>query len=376
MARVLVVDDREANRELLVALLQRGSHETTEAADGLEALRAVRADSPDLVITDIVMPGMDGYEFVRQLRADANIVQPRVVFCTATYLAGQAQELATACGIDYVIEKPIDAATFLGTVGEVLASPLDAAPVPDDESFDQVHLRLVNQKLVEKVEELETANLERRRLLGGLVRAQEDERSRIASDIHDDSIQIMAAVALRLEMIGEDLTDPEHREVLADLSGRVGKAVSRLRRLIFDLSPRSLESGGLAGALEAYLGEIATEAGFSWTINGEPRDDLPGDVEVILYRIAQEAIRNVQKHARAHSVAITLSHSDGGTTVRVADDGVGFEPSDALRYRPGHLGLPSIRERAMMAGGEFKVESSPGSGSVLEVWVPDSLAGP
>jgi signal transduction histidine kinase len=374
MARVLVVDDHAANRDLLVALLRHGGHETTEAADGMQALRSIRADGPDLVITDIVMPAMDGYEFVRQLRADQRIDQPQVMFCTATYLAGQALELATACGIDHVIEKPVDAATFLDTVAEALASDLDGAPVPDDESFDQVHLRLVNQKLLEKVTELETANLERRRLLGGLVRAQEDERSRIASDIHDDSIQIMAAVALRLEMMGEDLTDPEHREALADLGARVGKAVSRLRRLIFDLSPRSLESGGLVGAIDAYLGEIGTEGGFSWTVDAEPRDDLPEDVEVILYRIAQEAIRNVKKHAEASSVSITLSHSDGGTTLRVADDGVGFEPSDALRYRPGHLGLPSIRERATMAGGEFTVHSTPGTGTVLEVWIPDSLA--
>ena len=375
MARVLVVDDRAANRELLVALLRRGGHETTEAGDGQEALQAVRAHAPELVITDIVMPGMDGYEFVRQLRADPDLAQPGVMFCTATYLAGEAQQLATACGIDYVLEKPIDAATLLDTVDEALTEAVDRAPVPDDGSFDQIHLRLVNQKLLEKVNELETANLDRRRLLGGLVRAQEDERSRIASDIHDDSIQIMAAVALRLEIMGEDLKEAEHREALADLAERVGKAVSRLRRLIFDLSPRSLESAGLAGAIEAYLGEIGTEAGFTWKVDSEPRDDLPEDVEVILYRIAQEAIRNVQKHADAHSVLITVSHSNGGTTLRVVDDGVGFEPSDAVRYRPGHLGIPSIRERAAMAGGEFTLDSAPGAGSVVEVWVPDSLDG-
>jgi signal transduction histidine kinase len=185
----------------------------------------------------------------------------------------------------------------------------------------------------------------------------------------------MAAVALRLELVAEDLTDPEQREALADLGGRVGKAVSRLRRLIFDLSPRSLQSGGLAGAIEAYLGEIGTEAGLRWRIDAEPREDLPEEVEVILYRIAQEAIRNVQKHARASSVSISLSRSHGGTRLRVADDGVGFEPSDALRYRPGHLGLPSIRERATMAGGEFTLDSTLGAGSVLDVWVPDSVAG-
>jgi signal transduction histidine kinase len=375
MARVLVVDDRTANRELLVTMLRHGGHETVEAAGGSEALRAVRAEVPDLVITDIVMPGMDGYELVRQLRAEPGIEQPRVVFCTATYLADQAQELAAACGIHHVIEKPVDPVTFLDTVRQALGSAYDGAPVSDDESFDQVHLRLVNQKLLEKVMELEAANLERRRLLAGLVRAQEDERSRIASDIHDDSIQIMAAVALRLEMMGEDLTDPEQHEALADLAARVGKAVSRLRRLIFDLSPRSLESGGLAGAIEAYLGEIAAETGFRWRVEGDRRDDLSDEVEVILYRIAQEAIRNAQKHAQAGLIAITLGQTEGGTSLRVADDGVGFDPGEALRHLPGHLGLASIRERATMAGGHFTLQSAPGAGCVLEVWIPDSLAG-
>jgi signal transduction histidine kinase len=374
MARVLVVDDHATNRDLVVALLQHGGHDTSEAADGLEALGVVRATVPDLVITDVVMPGMDGYEFVRRLRADPQIGKPQVVLCTASDHADQAEQLASACGIEHVIQKPIDPATFLDTVKHALGAAFGGGPVPGDESFDQVHLRLINQKLLEKVNELESANLERRRLLGGLVRAQEDERSRIASDIHDDSIQIMAAVALRLEIMGEDLTHREHREALADLAGRVGKAVSRLRRLIFDLSPRSLESGGLAGAIEAYLGEIAAEAGFIWRVEGERREDLPDDVEVILYRISQEAIRNAQKHAQARSVTVSLGQRDAGTTLRVADDGVGFDASEAFLYRPGHLGLASIRERATMAGGQFKVESAPGAGCVVEVWVPDSLA--
>ena len=339
MTRVLVVDDRPDCREQLVALLRYAGHETLEAGDGSEALQMIRAKQPDLVITDILMPGM-----------------------------------ATACGTPGIVQKPANPETILATIVDGMESDQNGSALSDDESFDRVHLRLVNRKLFEKVAELETVNLERRKLLAGLVNAQENERSRIASDIHDDSIQIMAAVALRLEMLGEDVTDPEQSETLSDIADKVAQAVRRLRFLILDLNPQSLESGGLGRAIGAYVREVAAEAGFTWRIDDALAQELPDDVEVILYRIAQEAVRNAQKHAQARTVVIALSRIDGGTTLRVADDGVGFEPAEATKFRPGHLGLTSIRGRATMAGGRFELESAPGAGCAVEVWVPDAIA--
>jgi PAS domain S-box-containing protein len=235
---------------------------------------------------------------------------------------------------------------------------------------DRNHLGLLNQKLLEQVDQLAEANLERSRLLADLVRAQDQERTRIASDIHDDSIQVMAAAALRLEMLGEDLAETEHGEMVGEVAEKVRQAVGRLRRLIFDLSPRSLESGGLGPAIETYLREVAVQAGFRWNVEDQLRAQLPDEVKTILYRIAQEAIRNAQKHADARSVTVALSERDGGSLLRIADDGVGFSAGRNAEHRPGHVGLPSMRERAALAGGTLTLETAPGAGCVIEVWVP------
>jgi PAS domain S-box-containing protein len=255
--------------------------------------------------------------------------------------------------------------------GEVVGYLLISKDITTVE-VDRNHLGLLNQKLLEKVDQLAEANLERSRLLADLVQAQDRERARIASDIHDDSIQVMAAAALRLEMLAQDLSETEHGKLVDEVAEKVRQAVGRLRRLIFDLSPRSLESEGLGPAIETYLREVAVQAGFRWNVEDQLLGDLSDEVKTILYRIAQEAIRNTQKHAHASSVTIALSERDGGSLLRIADDGVGFSSWGEDERRPGHVGLPSMRERAAAAGGTLTLETAPGAGCVIEVWVPGS----
>jgi PAS domain S-box-containing protein len=239
---------------------------------------------------------------------------------------------------------------------------------------DRAHQRVLNQKLGEKVDQLAEANLQRRRLLADLVRAQEAERARIAADIHDDSIQVMAAAALRLEMLGQDLMETEHGEGVDAVAEKVRLAVDRLRRLVFDLSPRNLEEGGLGAAIEGYLLEVGAQADFRWSFVDRLSSGLSDEINTILYRIAQEAIRNVQKHARARNVDVALSERDDGWLLRIADDGVGSSERSDENNRPGHLGVSSMRERATVAGGTLQIETAPGAGWVIEVWVPGSLA--
>lgn len=157
MALILVVDDHSANRTFLAALLSYAGHQVHQAADGSEALAAVRQARPDLVITDVLMPTMDGYEFVRQLRVDPEVARTPVVFCTATYLEREAHALARDCGVEHVLLKPVSTSQILRTVGAVLdhTSPALADPQPAD-SFDRAHTRLLTDKLAAKVDELTT----------------------------------------------------------------------------------------------------------------------------------------------------------------------------------------------------------------------------
>jgi signal transduction histidine kinase/CheY-like chemotaxis protein len=130
MAKILIVDDRPTNRQFLLTLLGYGGHGLLEAADGAEALDLVRKEHPDLVITDILMPTMDGYEFVQDMRADPSIAPTQVIFYTATYSTPQAQLLAKACGVDTVLRKPSDPEEILAAVSRALGPGGPAARTP------------------------------------------------------------------------------------------------------------------------------------------------------------------------------------------------------------------------------------------------------
>jgi PAS domain S-box-containing protein len=156
MATILVVDDHAPNREFLVNLLGYEGHRVLQSCDGLEALALTRTSRPDLIISDILMPTMDGYELVRHLRSDPQISHTIVIFWTATYHAQQARALAASCGVDHTIYKPAEPQAVLETVRAALQQkPQAPANPPLTNEFDREHLRLVNNKLLSKIAELE-----------------------------------------------------------------------------------------------------------------------------------------------------------------------------------------------------------------------------
>lgn len=158
MAHILVVDDHAANRELIATLLGYAGHTASEAADGREALARVRAERPALVICDILMPTMDGYEFVRLLRADPDIAHTEVVFCTATFMENEARALAASCGVSSVLFKPCEPQEILSVVQGALGQGRHAVAPVAEEDFDREHLRLITDKLVAQSDALRHAN--------------------------------------------------------------------------------------------------------------------------------------------------------------------------------------------------------------------------
>jgi diguanylate cyclase (GGDEF)-like protein len=193
MGKLLVVDDRAVNRQFLTTLLGYGGHELLEAADGAEALAKAQAELPDVIIADILMPTMDGYEFVRQLRSDPTIAQTPVIFYTAAYHEHEAAALAKACCVHYLIKKPSDPAVILQTVEAALRRTPPPVLPPPGEEFDQEHLRLLTNKLTAKVEELEAANLRLAALF--------EFGQQLASE--DDAVHLLAHCALTArEVIG------------------------------------------------------------------------------------------------------------------------------------------------------------------------------
>ena len=158
MASILVLDDRAANRDLLSTVLCSAGHTVMQADSGATALPVARLQRPDLIIADILMPVMDGYEFVRRLRRDPVLAETRVIFCTATYLEEDVTKLAAGCGVEHIILKPCGAPGILETVALALAAGPTVPSALEAMSYEREHVRVLNDRLMAKVIELEDIN--------------------------------------------------------------------------------------------------------------------------------------------------------------------------------------------------------------------------
>ena len=158
MATILIVDSRSNDRQLYVTLLSSFGHRVLEANDGMEALELARKELPDLVITDIVMPNMDGFTLNRRLRAEPLLAAVPVVFQTAHYLESEVRKLASASGIQHILGKPAEPQEILRTVQNALKQPVSPSKLPQTGQLQREHLQLLADKLYEKNVELEQAN--------------------------------------------------------------------------------------------------------------------------------------------------------------------------------------------------------------------------
>ena len=216
---------------------------------------------------------------------------------------------------------------------------------------------------------------QQRALLAQLFSVEEAERRRIAEDLHDDSIQVLAAVNIRVESLRRrlgDLPGPEGQrtqEQLRAVGEAVCSALERIRRLIFELEPPSLSSRGINSALEDLLAFHFGESGPRWTIEAVSVVEPPAVVGRLLYRIAHEAVTNAGRHAHARHVWLTLRREEGAWRLQISDDGLGIAALPVAE--PGHLGLASMRERATAAGGWCTVGRSDIGGTTVEAWIPE-----
>ncbi len=213
---------------------------------------------------------------------------------------------------------------------------------------------------------------ELRRQAGEL--ASGEERAHLARELHDSVTQAlfsMTLVSRSVEMLLEK--DPDAaRDQLAQLRDLQREALAEMRALIFELRPGNLEQDGLVRALKTHASALQGRLGLPIVVESDLTDRLPLPAEEVLYRIAQEALHNVVKHAAAHSVRVEVRREGGGVRLRVEDDGKGFDPA---RVPDGHLGLAGMRARADRVGAEFSCTSRPGDGTTVEVRMgPEALA--
>jgi signal transduction histidine kinase len=216
------------------------------------------------------------------------------------------------------------------------------------------------------------------RLLHQIVGAQEAERQRIARELHDATGQSLTALALGLKGVQTLLERSEHPAATAvrELGAISTQALGELRQIIADLRPSHLDDLGLAPALEWYAQKYQERHGIytQVIVSGDDTLRLPSEYEIVLFRITQEALMNIAKHAAATKATVTLTRSDEAVELTITDNGRGFDPS-ALRL-PGHgesmggWGLVGMRERAGLLGGQVEIESHPGRGTQVRVRIP------
>ena len=211
---------------------------------------------------------------------------------------------------------------------------IHAAPgaTPDSE-----HLRLRNDELTQKVAELESRNAERRNLLGQLIDAHEEERQRIAEDLHDESIQAVVALRMRLETLMARIDQPELAQELDGLRQHAADAVDLLRNVLFKIQPEEPDRSGLGVALRVCLEQASAEDGLECEL-----EDLttrrPGQaVRSLLFRVGREALANIRHHAQASRVVMRLQDDGSGFSLAVRDDGKASMPARGCGYGRGIL---------------------------------------
>jgi len=192
-----------------------------------------------------------------------------------------------------------------------------------------------------------------------LLRALEQERKRIADDIHDESLQAVTAASLRLQLLRHSLDDPAQLEVVSTLEELLDLTMGQLRKLMFELRPAALEGSGIAAAVRELLEGVRGETGVAFQVEARLERDPPAGRRALLYRIVEEAVKSAASSDGIGSIRVDLEDDDQGWMVRLAHDGTGAAGNGVLR------------ERARLAGGWAQIESPIGDEHRVQAWIPD-----
>lgn len=343
MSTVLIVDDDLTARETLVAMLEGEQYDLQVAKDGTQALQVLERIRPDLILLDVMMPGMDGYEVCRRIRSTPELAEVPIILLTA--LDDRASLLrGIEAGADDFLSKPADRRELTARVRTITR-------------LNRYHT------LVEQRENI-------RQMAERTVAAQEEERQRISRELHDDLGQELTTHLLALRNLQEDLSLPvetmfERLQLLHDQSYEI---LIKLRRLARDLRPPVLDALGLKVAMQTYCTEFTRRTHLPVIFEADtslPR--FPDIYNITLYRVLQEALTNIVKHAQASQVWVDLSVEDDIVNLTIQDNGIGFSEE---KPPSNGIGLTGLNERITIAGGTLNINSMPKHGTILSAQFP------
>ena len=371
--RVALSEGQETVRNMDVAL-QR-------VRDGNESLR--RSEEHLNLIFEAAVDGFVEVDHERHILR-ANDAFARMVSIDASSLTGMPWSSVSTLvegadsGFAHLVEG--GKATIERPDGQILHIESTASAIPTDPPQtlllvrDVTAAKVADQTIRSLFHFLQDRDEDRTRLLRRSNAAIEQERNRIARDLHDGPVQGVSAASLSLEaaLLMIKSGDVERgTEVLVKIRQELAGEADALRQLMAGLRPPVLEERGLMPALRETVARFETDTGIVSSFEGDLKRPVPRDVETLAYRVVQESLTNIGKHARATTVMVHIEIDGTQLRVEVEDDGQGFETTRVRDYlRSGRVGLASMRERVELASGTFNLRSSPGRGTVVTALIP------
>jgi signal transduction histidine kinase len=361
-ARILIVDDQKANVRLLERILRRAGYtRLTSTTDSCQAATLFSQIEPDLVLLDLAMPRLDGFGVIEQIAPLIPNESYLPILVLTADITPEAKHRALSMGARDFLSKPFDQVEVLLRIKNLLETR-------------SLHLQLQahNQKLEEKVRE---RTHELREMLNLLLTAQEDERRRLSMDIHDGPLQSLAVSTMALntaiKRLARGETEFVERELLL-LRTSLSEAIEEVRAVLANLSLYILTNDGLIPALHAHIERFSGVTGIAVEMQDDVEQRLSALIELLFYRLAQEALSNVRKHAEAKNVRLSLKVENNRLHMTVADDGKGFAVDAVLqRHDAGHqLGLRSMMQRIRDAQGDLTIGPGETRGTILRFQCP------
>jgi signal transduction histidine kinase len=373
---ILAVDDNDAIRYSLSRTLQGGGYRVIEARNGTETLR-LADDSPDLITLDVHLPDMDGFEVCRRLKANPRTAHIPVLHISATVTdtENRVRGLETADGY---LAEPVSREELLATVGSLLrlkraerearlqASEAEKARQELKEAHNELELRVK-----ERTRELSESTDQVRELSAKLLSLQDEERRRLARELHDSTGQMLAAMKMVLDEMRIEVKEPKFA-ALVNQSIKLNDEMSRqLRTMSYLLHPPLLDEVGLPSALRWYAEGFAERSAIKVDLQvSDGFDRLPQEMEIAIFRVVQECLTNIHRHSGSATASVRLNRTNDVVDVEISDTGQGIA-SDRLRGDRivSGVGLMGIEERMRQFGGSVKVTSSE-KGTLVNAGIP------
>jgi signal transduction histidine kinase len=372
---ILAVDDNEALRYSLSRTLQAGGYRVIEARNGEEALRLAE-QAPDLITLDVHLPDIDGFEVCRRLKSDSNTSHIPVLHISATFTDKENRVRGLEVADGYLAE-PISREELLATVAALLrlkqaekeARLLASEAEKARQELKQAHTEL-ELRVQERTRELSKMTAEVRELTVRLIKLQDDERRRMARELHDSTGQALAAMKMSLDQMSAEVQSEKMASLVSETIALNDDISRQLRTMSYLLHPPLLDEAGLLSALQWYVNGFSQRSGIAADLRMSPDfGRLPQDMEIALFRVVQECLTNVHRHSGSSNAGIHVTRTPGVVTVTVMDTGKGIPAGELPEKGVTGVGLMGIKERVRQFGGNVEVTSS-NQGTSVTVTVP------